>query len=209
MRAVSWASRALCYMYVCTYSDGGAEGYDAGMPNKTIYVSDGDLELYQRAQELAGGNLSAAIAAALRRYVEAEEGRQVGYEEITVAVGHGGVRRKQRFSGVLLGEWERIAGSRAERFRVYRTQRGRFVLHVDRSDERTSSTTSDNWVRDLLNWRTMLGVGERSWGFVPGEVILEVADSIEALRDRLPAEFYERLASTGAAHQPAIEDLDI
>jgi EXLDI family protein len=179
------------------------------MPNKTIYVSDGDLELYQRAQELAGGNLSAAIAAALRRYIEVADGRQVGYEEITVAVGHGGVRRKQRFCGVLLGEWERIAGRRAERFRVYRTPRGRFVLHVDRSDEWTSSTSSDNWIRDLLDWRAMLGVGERSWGFVPGEVTLEVADSVEALRGRLPAEFYQRLASTGAARQPAIEDLDI
>ena len=40
------------------------------MPNKTIYVSDGDLSLYQRAQELAGGNLSAAISAALRRFVD-------------------------------------------------------------------------------------------------------------------------------------------
>ena len=36
--------------------------YDVHVPNKTIYVSDGDLPLYQRAQELAGGNLSAAIA---------------------------------------------------------------------------------------------------------------------------------------------------
>ncbi len=179
------------------------------MPNKTIYVSDDDLQLYQRAQELAGGNLSAAIAAALRRYVEVEEGRQVGYEEITVSVGHGGVRRKQRFSGVLLGEWERMSGSRMERYRVYRTQRGRFALHLDRSAEWTHSGSSDNWVKDLLDWRTMLGVGEQSWGFVSGEATLEVADSIGALRDKIPAEFYERLARTGAARQPAVEDLDI
>jgi EXLDI family protein len=179
------------------------------MPNKTIYVSDDDLELYQRAQELAGGNLSAAIAAALRRYVEIEEGRQVGYDEITVSVGHGGIRRKQRFSGVLLGEWERMTGSRMERYRVYRTQRGRFVLHMGRSAEWASSASSDNWVRDLLDWRTMLGVGEQSWGFVPGEATLEVADALDALRDKIPAEFYERLAGTGAAKQPAVEDLDI
>ena len=36
------------------------------MPNKTIYVSDDDLALYKRAQELAG-NLSQAISTALRR----------------------------------------------------------------------------------------------------------------------------------------------
>lgn len=31
------------------------------MPNKTIYVSDDDMPLYQRAQELAGGSLSSSI----------------------------------------------------------------------------------------------------------------------------------------------------
>ena len=53
--------------------------YDAHVPNKTIYVSDGDLPIYQRAQELAGDNLSAAIAAALRQFVELEEGRREGF----------------------------------------------------------------------------------------------------------------------------------
>lgn len=49
------------------------------MPNKTIYVSDDDLALYKRAQELAG-NLSQAISTALRRYVEMEEGRLEGFD---------------------------------------------------------------------------------------------------------------------------------
>ena len=44
------------------------------MPNKTIYVSDGDLPVFQRAQELADGNLSQAISRALRRFVDVEEG---------------------------------------------------------------------------------------------------------------------------------------
>ena len=73
------------------------------MPNKTIYVSDGDLTLYQQAQELAGGNLSAAIAGALRRYVDVEEGRREGFDEIIVRVGPG-AGRKVRFTGVLLGD---------------------------------------------------------------------------------------------------------
>ncbi|HZC25704.1 MAG TPA: EXLDI protein, partial [Actinopolymorphaceae bacterium] len=76
------------------------------MPNKTIYVADDDMALYQRAQELVGGNLSAAITTALRRYIELEEGRQEGFDEITVKVGQG-VGRKVRFSGVLIGEWGR------------------------------------------------------------------------------------------------------
>jgi len=35
------------------------------MPNKTIYVSDNDLPLFERAPSLAGGNLSAAITQAV------------------------------------------------------------------------------------------------------------------------------------------------
>ena len=87
------------------------------MPNKTIYVSDGDLPLYRRAQELAGDNLSAAISAALRRYVDVEEGRREGFDEIIVRVGPG-KGRKVRFTGVLLGEWVNSSFSRVETFRV-------------------------------------------------------------------------------------------
>lgn len=177
------------------------------MPNKTIYVSDDDLPLYQRAQELAGGNLSQAIAGALRRYVEAEEGRRAGYDEVTVQVGRGGARRKQRFSGVLLGEWERSSHTRVERFRVYRTPKGRFALHVKRSPEWTSGSGSKNWMEELADWRGMLGLEETGWGFVPGEATLEVVDSFEELREKIPAELYDLIA--GAAEQPAVEDLDI
>ena len=48
------------------------------MPNRTIYVSEDDQALYQRAQELAGGNLSSAISTALKRYVEIEDARVAG-----------------------------------------------------------------------------------------------------------------------------------
>ncbi len=49
------------------------------MPNKTIYVADEDVPLFKRAAELAGGSASAAIVAALRRYLDAEEGRTEGF----------------------------------------------------------------------------------------------------------------------------------
>jgi EXLDI family protein len=176
------------------------------VPNKTIYVSDDDLLLYRRAQELAGGNLSAAIATALRRYIDAEEGRQEGYDEIVVRVGRG-VGRKQRFSGVLLAEWGRSTQSRMEVFRIYRTRAGKFAVHTERSPEWKSSSQSDNWLRDLANWRMYLGIGEQSWGFAEGESTLEVADSLAELRDKIPPELYEMVATS--ADQPPVEDLDI
>jgi EXLDI family protein len=182
------------------------------MPNKTIYVADDDLPIFQRAQELAGGKLSAAISVALRRYVEFEEGRQEGYEEIVVQVGQGGVGRKQRFMGVLLGEWGRTQGNRVEMFRVYRSRKGRFVLHVDRSPDYPDSVTGggDNWLEGLFSrgaWRSYLGLTESTWGFVQGEATLEVADTFEELRGRIPDEFYDSIA--GLAQASAVEDLDI
>ena len=126
------------------------------MPNKTIYVSDGDLPLYQRAQELAGGNLSAAISAALRRYVDVEEGRREGFDEITVRVGPGN-GRKVRFTGVLLGEWVNTSHSRVETFRVYRGRTGKFVLHVERSPDFTMVDAEGK----PAGWRGHLGIGER------------------------------------------------
>jgi EXLDI family protein len=162
------------------------------MPNKTIYVSDGDLPLYQRAQELAGGSLSAAITGALRRFVEVEEGRREGYDEITVRVGFG-AGRKQRFSGVLLGEWGNSTKTRVEIFRVYRTRNGKFAVHVERSPD----------ARQIGRWWS----SDQSWGVTQKESTLEVVDSLDALREKIPPELFDMVAS--AADQPTIEDLDI
>lgn len=173
------------------------------MPNKTIYVSDDDLPLFQRAQDLAGGKLSTAISVALRRYVEVEEGRKDGYDEIIVQVG-AGARSKKRFVGVQLGEWGRTStGGRVEMFRIYRSRTGKFVLHVDRSPEWTSGS-SESW---LETWRGYLGLSETSWGFIEGDATLDVVDTVEQLRGKIPDEFYDLIATV--AEDPAVEDLDI
>jgi EXLDI family protein len=172
------------------------------VPNKTIYVSDGDLSIYQRAQELAGGNLSAAIAAALRRYVDVEEGRQEGYKEFTVRVGLK-PGRKVRFTGVLLGEWVDSPNSRPETYKVYRGRRGRFVVHVERSAEYSMVDAEGK----PAGWRGHLGIGNVSYGSIPAETTLEVVDTIDELRERIPRPFFDRIA--GLTKQPTVEDLDI
>jgi len=55
-----WPAIRVCILV----PDGNAGRWElgcSGAETRTIYVSDGDLPLYQRAQELAGGNLSSAI----------------------------------------------------------------------------------------------------------------------------------------------------
>ena len=173
------------------------------VPNKTIYVSDGDLPIYQRAQQLAGDNLSAAIAAALRRYVEIEEGRREGLDEIIVRVRSGGSRRKVRFSGVLLGEWASSTSGRYETFRVYRSRTGRYVVHVERSAEYTVVDGEGK----PAGWRGYLGLGDLSYGARPPESTLEVVDTLEELREKVPPQLYDMVAAS--ADRPPIEDLDI
>ncbi len=172
------------------------------VPNKTIYVADGDLPLYQRAQDLAGGNLSAAIARALRRFVEAEEGLQQGFDEVVVRVGVG-AGHKVRFTAALVGEWVDTAADRAAHYRVYRGRRGKYVVHVERS--------ADYWAVDAegkpAGWRSWLGLGDYRYGAVPRASTLEVVDTLEQLRERIPPDLYEMVARS--AREPTVEDLDI
>src|SRR5262245_11782983 len=110
--------------------------YDADVPNKTIYVSVRDMPIYQRAQELAGDNLSAAIASALRRYVDVEDSRDDGFDEVVVRVGPGSGRKsgkKVRFVGMLLGEWADSSWDHYDVTRVYRGRTGKFVIHTERT----------------------------------------------------------------------------
>jgi len=177
------------------------------VPNKTIYVSDDDLPLYQRAQVLAGGNLSSAITTALRRFVEAEEGREEGYDEITVRVGLGR-GRKQRFSGVLLGEWGRSTKQgQVEEFRVYRTRKGKYAVHLKRSKGWTTDKPAGE--KSDTGWRSWMGdwSSDAGWGVIPAESTLTVADSLEELKEILPPGLYDIVAAV--ADQTPIEDLDI
>jgi len=172
------------------------------VPNKTIYVSQGDLSLYQRAQELAGGNLSAAISSALRRYVDVEEGKRQGFDEVIVRVGPG-KGRKVRFTGVLLGEWVNSTFSRVEAYHVYSGRTGKFVLHVERSPD---YTMVDEQGRPA-GWRGYLGIGNVSYGSTTGESTLEVVASLEELREKIPPQLYDMVASS--PRKPLVEELDI
>lgn len=177
--------------------------YNSAVPNKTIYVSDGDLPTFVRAQELAGGNLSAAIAAALRRYVEIEEGRSVGYDEVIVRVGPE-PGRKVRFVGALLGEWVATTPSHEETYRVYRGRTGKFVLHVARTAEHTVTDGKGkpgSWLANLgLDWNATTTMS-------PGHATVDVVASLDELRELIPPQLYELV--TSSARQPVVEDLEV
>lgn len=173
------------------------------MPNKTIYVSDGDLPIFQRAQELAGDNLSAAITAAIRRYVDVEEGKQEGFDDIIVRVGPK-PGRKVRFVGVLLGEWINTSPNRVETFRVYRGRTGKFVVHIEHTPDYTVVDAEGK----PGGWRANLGFDwNASYGTTPGESTLDVVETLDELRERIPPQLFDMVANS--AKQPPVEDLDI
>jgi EXLDI family protein len=176
--------------------------YDAHVPNKTIYVSQGDLPLYQRAQELAGDNLSAAISTALRRYVDVEEGKREGYDEIKVRVG-AGKGRKVRFTAVLLGEWANTNSSGQERFRVWRGRSGKYVVHVESSPGFTMVDQDGK----PAGWRGYLGIGNLSYGSSAAMSTLDVVTTLDELKPRIPPQLFEMVAR--ASGEPEVEDLDV
>jgi len=189
----------LLYVDIYVYS---CHGYDGLMPNKTIYVSDADLPVFQRAQELTGGNLSAAISKALHRLVEVEEGRLEGFEEITVRVGVG-AGKLQRFQGVLLADWNRSTATGTEHYRVYRTRTGKLAVHVSRPKGFVHTAGKDG---QLTGWRKHFAT-DQQWGETPAAAILEVYDTFEDLRAEVPAEL-AALVEVNAT-EPEVEDLDI
>jgi EXLDI family protein len=172
------------------------------VPNKTIYVSDGDLPVYQRAQELAGDNLSAAIANALRRFVDVEESRKEGFDEVVVRVGPG-AGRKVRFIGILLGEWAESTWDAYDTTRVYRGRTGKYVVHAERTPA-WRATTADG---KPAGWRGWLGVGDVNYAVDPGGSTLEVVATLDELREKVPPQLYDLVVKS--ANQPTLEDLDI
>lgn len=176
------------------------------MPNKTIYVSDDDLPLYQRAQELAGGNLSSAIARALRRFVAGERDREAGFGDIEVHVGPAGVRSRKRFRGRRLVRWQYRASGGTEIFSVYQTVHGRLAVHVRRNA--TATDWSDPSLYEQGSWADPDRL--REWyhhNMSTGEVTLDVYDSPAAMREQVPAELADLV--DGALSTPAVEELDI
>src|SRR6516165_11194147 len=102
------------------------------MPNRTIYVADADMPIFEKAQKLAGDNLSAAIAQALRYFVEKEEAKMSGFEEIIVKVGKGTPYLTKKFQGRLLAK-RRIRAQNSARLlilQVYQTAKGKFALYT-------------------------------------------------------------------------------
>jgi EXLDI family protein len=171
------------------------------MPNKTIYVSETDLPIFDKAQQMAGGNLSSAIAQALRRYVEEEEMHDERFEEVTVEIGSvyridkrfiRESRVEKRFLGKPVIYWRTRdpEDPRSESYDIYQTPRGRFAVY---------SQTGPNHDYE----------GDDEEEDPTSESRLDVYDSLEAIRAGLPEEIYEATVQAVSESAQDGEFLDI
>jgi EXLDI family protein len=164
------------------------------MPNKTIYIADADMPIFERAQQLAGGNLSATIVQALRRFIETAEAKENDFEEIAVRVGSVAPVRK-RFIGRLLteGHTRELRGATRVAYKVYLTRLGKFALSVE---DFADLSGSQWWTYKLNNPRP-----EKIFRF-------EVFDTVEDLRSVVPQEVYTAVLQT-LTNPDGVEILDI
>jgi EXLDI family protein len=172
------------------------------MPNRTIYVADVDVPIFEKAQKLVGDNLSAAIAHALRTFVEREEAKQSGYEEITVKVGKGRPYLQQQFRGLLIARRRLRIGNDARilTINIYQTARGRFAVYTKNQPD---------WSGWSNQWSKKSGKGKHwgDWDWSQGdqtsydwsayyeddEYRLDVYDTLDELKENIPEELFDTI----------------
>jgi EXLDI family protein len=182
------------------------------MPNRTIYVADADLPIFEKAQKLAGDNLSAAIAQALHYFVEREDAKRSGFEEITVKVGKGRPYLTKQFRGRLLAK-RRIRvqnGTRILTLVVYLTARGRFALYTKNTASWSDWSQTSKWSRKSAgDWDWDYDSSNNDWSshFEDDEHRLDVYGTLDELKDQIPEELYESIVKYISGED--VEILDI
>ncbi|HZS76607.1 MAG TPA: EXLDI protein [Ktedonobacteraceae bacterium] len=174
------------------------------MPNRTIYVADADMPIFEKAQKLAGDNLSAAIAQALRIFVEREESRQGGFEDIIVKVGKGRPYQQKQFSGKLLAK-RRVpiqGNTRMLTISVYQTAKGRFAVYT--KNQPNWSGWSARWSKHKHSGKSWdvdvnVDVNPSGWQYdwwsyyQDDELRLDVYESLDDLKENIPEEMFDAI----------------
>lgn len=169
------------------------------MPNKTIYVSDQDIELFEEAKTIAGEALSSVISRALKEYVARHQEKEKGMKEIALKVGSAGAEREQRFVGSQRGEWQGFSNDKEWWLsaKIYRTQKDNWAIYFVHVCKASLLTNKKQWKESgdyLINSKS-------------SELL--VATTPEGLKNKLPVELYKKLKELAEREETPIEYLDI
>ena len=164
------------------------------MPQKMIYVAEADLPIFERAQQLAGSNLSAVIARALRLFIQTEEAKHMQLREVTVAVGHDDEMARKQFRGRLLARHREQGDEHALVVRiVYQTAKGQLALYT----------------KTIPDWSAYSAGDWENWNWSTKDYRLEVFPSLDALEPHIPRPLYVAVAHKLEGDRPAPDVLDI
>jgi EXLDI family protein len=169
------------------------------MGNKTIYVSEKDEPLFNRAKDIAGEALSSVISRALREYVSRHEERTKGMKEISVKVGHHNSQREQRFVGQEIGKWTGFSDDKKWLMdaKIYRTQKSKWAILLRQSAKATLLTNPKEWSKNADYMEHTAGT----------ELI--VGENLDNLKDKLPTSLFSTLEDLATSFETPVEYLDI
>ena len=160
------------------------------MPNKTIYVSEVDLPIFERAQTLANESLSATVAKALRLFVEKADRTSRGFETVELRVGKNSMKR---FQGKLIEDWKPLHATVVnEKYQIFLTPKEKVVVYVVKGPDIPVNLPAEMY-RRIVTDRV--------------EYKFDVYDTLEYAKWSIPEELYERLESI--LIKETIEELDI
>ena len=169
------------------------------MSNRTIYVSEKDEPLFERAKTIAGEALSSVISLALKEYVSRHEEKSKGFKEISVKVGSSKSEREVKFVGTEIGKWEGFSDDKEWwlEAKIFRTQKNNWAVYLVNKAKASLLTNPEEWEKSgdyLLN---------------TSRADLLVGSSPEELKDKLPASLFSTLLDLSEKDSKPVEYLDI
>ena len=169
------------------------------MSNKTIYVSDKDEPLFDKAKEIAGEALSSVISRALREYVARNEKKGEGMKEIAIKVGSHDSEREQRFVGKKVGKWSGFSNDKVWLMEatIYQTQKKNWAIHLKQNAKATLLTDPKEWHNNAEYLENRQG----------SELI--VGKDLNSIKEKLPVSLFETLQDIAKRYENPIEYLDI
>ena len=168
------------------------------MPNKTIYVSEADLRLFDEAKDLAGEALSSVISRALREYVSRNQKKAAGMKEVSLMVGKAHAESEKRFVGQVVGSWQGFSTDRQwwMKATMYRTQKGNWAVHLTTVVKASLLTDKKAWKESgdyLINaHQSELIVGKETKDFakkLPTDLFATLTHLME--KDEKPVEYLD------------------
>ena len=159
------------------------------MPKTSIYIRDEDVEMFERARELAGEEgLSKVVASTVKLYVRIKEAEKDGMEEIRLEIGVDDNTEEIAFIGKLIAEYTKDRGENFDRkdrwtdYKVYLTSKGYLLLYK----EHGSYWEGECWESEYKLFRglrefenaTTRERGDDDYVYIPEAVIGQVQDAL-------------------------------